>query len=244
MTTPRGDSTVPLSWKKRSKAKLVAIALIAVVLILVGILTSNAMTTEEVEEGYPSPKGKISIDRDDDGTFNITVVAMSVPLDVRVAEFFVINASGTILVSGNVKPIYCLNFDDENNNITFMDVDINGKITDGDYFLLRSAENGRKFPEGFRFVVKFTETDEVSMQAAEGEQPERDEDDEFDLFGYPGYPVMALVVGTVVAAAVIPVAYRWKRNHANESVEKEVRHSSDDAAIETVEGCDGIDNVR
>jgi len=76
---------------------------------------------------------------------------------VRKVNFILLDEqwNGVSGEQGSVSEIYGLNFDDTSTNITFLDMDINGKLSGGDFLKIKNVNNGGQAKSGYFFLLKF-----------------------------------------------------------------------------------------
>jgi len=75
-------------------------------------------------------------------------------------RFLLLNATGFAIPEqqGSVKEIYGLNANDATTNITFMDRDLNGRVSKGDFFIVKHEIIGGPGRDGHFFLLKFDTT--------------------------------------------------------------------------------------
>ena len=142
---------------------IAVILMVAITVVLAA--TVYAWTTQFVTDSKNTPKGHMVIHGNADTDYSVTVQTMdSNGLGVAQAEFFLVTPEGTNAASGKVSDIYGLNMEDDTVNVTFNDIDMDGKISANDNFKLRGTGDNGVAASGHTFTIKFTETDEVVMK--------------------------------------------------------------------------------
>jgi len=143
---------------------IAVILMVAITVVLAA--TVYAWTTQFVTDSKTTPKGHMVIHGSPDSSYSVTVQTMdSNGLGVGQAEYYLVTPEGTNAASGKVSEIYGLNMDSPDVNVTFNDIDMDGKISANDNFKIRGTGDGGIAGTGFTFTIKFTETDEVVMKS-------------------------------------------------------------------------------
>ncbi len=131
---------------------------------MVGIMEE---TFDSGQEDVNTPIGHMSIHGNSDSFFIVSVISMdSSGLGVGQADYYLHAPDGTTSESGRVTDIYGLNRDDPSVNITFNDIDMDGKISANDNFMLKGTGNGGICGSGYTFTIKFNVNDETVMKQA------------------------------------------------------------------------------
>ncbi len=142
---------------------IAVILMVAITVVLAA--TVYAWTTQFVQDSKNTPRGHMSISGNADSYYIATVQTMdNQGLGVGQADYFLSAPDGTPVLSGTVKDIYGYNREDPTVNITFNDVDTDGKISANDNFQLKGTGNDGECGSGFTFAIKFSENDEVVMK--------------------------------------------------------------------------------
>jgi len=160
------DNPLYLIGKMCSDNNWKAIAFVILFLTLTVILASYVYLNTTPRHPYESkdtPEFETECHKTEDGDFIIEVGEFSRRKEVGVgqSEYFLPNDTGRCTDFGKVSDIYGYDNSFFPANFSFVDSDRSGSISQGDYFILISVENGGKAGPGNAFILKFSETDEV-----------------------------------------------------------------------------------
>ena len=143
-------------WEDGVSPVIATILMIAITIVLAAIVVVWALSF--APNDTITPKGSMTIKVNPSNDFTATVLSMISTLNIEDAKYYLVDNEGRTVEQGKVSDI-----NDGGGNVRFDDADNNGKITPEDYFILKGNNNGGNCDSGYKFTIKFIETNEVVM---------------------------------------------------------------------------------
>lgn len=151
-----------------SKGRIQINPIIAVVIIVAITVVLAAILYVRASGSFcgskDTPKGDIQIVGSDDNNYFIKVIDMNPTVGVTGMDWFLYDHNGQTVGStyGSVDEIYCL----YEGNVTFHDVDLDGKVSPEDMFVVaKELPDGTKIPVEYSLSLKFSPTNDVISTA-------------------------------------------------------------------------------
>jgi len=151
-------------WKLKKNEEAVSpviavILMVAITVVLAAVLYTWALSFIRNDKQTPTIGATYVPVGNNDFQVNIEKVDPN-PVSVISVNYYLLDDKGTAVpgVQGSVKDIYGLNFNDPNTNISFQDNDRDGKISAGDVFLVKNANNGGQAQSAYSLLLKFAIT--------------------------------------------------------------------------------------
>ena len=152
------------AWKQRNNEEAVSpviavILMVAITVVLAAVLYTWALSFIRSDKQTPTVGAIYQPVGSND--FMVTIEKVDPDaVSVISVDYFLLDASSSAVpgVQGSVKEIYGLNFEDPYTNVSFQDNDRDGKISSGDIFLIKNANNGGQAQTGYSLLLKFSVT--------------------------------------------------------------------------------------
>lgn len=152
------------AWKLKQNEEAVSpviavILMVAITVVLAAVLYTWALSFIRNEKQTPTVGATYSPTGNQDFAVNIEKVDPD-PVSVVSVNYYLLDDRSQAVpgVQGSVKDIYGLNFDDKYTNVSFRDIDRDGKISGGDVFLVKNKINGGQAEGGYSLLLKFSIT--------------------------------------------------------------------------------------
>ena len=145
------------SFRKNNRAisKIVPIIiLIMIVAVVAYVLDQGALVNTCIET---PTVGMVSLSTNE-SNFSVSVEKVDPDsVSINLVYYLLLDEAGAAIpgIQGSLTDIYQLDLENETTNITFIDNDLDEKLSAGDMFLIKHQDHGGQASEGYHLLLKF-----------------------------------------------------------------------------------------